>query len=51
MAVLAPHMTYEIPHVGILHPERMQRPTDITSRLTTLIHQQLARYVTTNQDN
>jgi len=43
MTVLVPHVAYVIPHEGILHPERMQR--------TTLLHQQLPRYVTTNPDN
>jgi len=51
MAVLAPHVAYVIPHEGILHPERMQRPTDVTGCSTTLLHQHFARYVTMNSDN
>jgi len=51
MAVLAPHVAYVIPHEGILHPERMQRPTDVTRCPTTLLHQQLSIYVTTNPEN
>jgi len=39
MAVLAPHVAYVTPHEGILHPERMKRPTKVTRRPTTLLHQ------------
>jgi len=51
MTVLAPHVAYVIPHDASLHPERMQRPTDVTRCPTTLLHQHLARYVNINPDN